>query len=1082
MRITTFIKVFTMAGTTRSAAVLLFVGALLLLTGCSKESKIARHITRADEFYAAGDYDKARLEYLNVVQLDPRNVHAIGQLGNIFFENGVVLQAGAALEQALKLGATDPRIRARLGTLLAASKRFDQAREHALKALESDPTNEESLLLLADLVGSEAAAGDLVALLGRLRSQHGNLPVYDTAEAIVLLKRKELAAALALAEKAVSNDPKSAAAQFVVAGILFAQTNQVAGEAALARAAELSPPRSTRQIQYVNYLIQRGATNEARTQLDQIIKAAPDFVPGRLRKAQWLFAGQNYEDVDGEIAAVLTRDPSSVEARLLEAQLHLARREPARADEVMTELIRQFPNSEQLQYQAAVTSLANQKSTDAQLRLDRAYVLNPNIPEVVLLRGRLYLARGQAGEVIASTQRLIATNAMNRPAYLLLGDALVANGELDRAIGLFRDYERRFTNDPAGPQSLGMLYLRKTDATQARQAFERAVKSREDYLPAIEQLVRLDLATTNNAAALARARGFVERQPDVAEGRVLLAQVYLSNRQPQLAEPELEQAIATKPALQSAYLLLAQLYNESSRRDEAIQQLHALLEKQPGEQRALMVLGILHTSAGDYRKAAESYETLLKTNPAFSPALNNLAYLYSEKLDNLGRAYDLARKSRELQPDDPRIADTLGWILFRRGEYALALVHLEESASRLTREGEVLYHLGMAHYAMAHEQPARAAFELAVKLEPAAAWRSEVDQCLAVLDSNPATSPGELKRLEELANSRRDDVIALLRLAEAQEAAGRLGEAFATFRRASSINSQAVAPLIGQARVTVASGDPAAGLSLARKARDLVKKESAALYELAVIAYGARDFSWSFSLFQEAMGDLRNNPQAQFDFAQSAIAVGRLDVAKSALEQASSAGLGNARIDLQLKLIPSAMAGTLVPVPAQVAESLSTAAPGELLADYMKARQLADAGTSDNAVRLLGSILQSFPQFTPARRSLAVVLSKSPGTLGQAEKLAREVRETQPNDAEMARVLGVSAYARGDFRFAAEMLQEASRSLSTDGELFILLGRARLETKQFADARQALDKALALPLSEPLRQQARLTLEQLNNR
>ena len=129
----------------------------------------------------------------------------------------------------------------------------------------------------------------------------------------------------------------------------------------------------------------------------------------RLRKAQWSFAERDYEVVQGELAAVLTRDPMSVEARLLQAQLHLARREPAKADEVMRELIRQFPNSEQLQYQAALASLANQKASDAQLRLDRAYELNPNVPEVVLLRGRLYLARGQAAEVIASTQRLIST-------------------------------------------------------------------------------------------------------------------------------------------------------------------------------------------------------------------------------------------------------------------------------------------------------------------------------------------------------------------------------------------------------------------------------------------------------------------------------------------------------------------------------------------------------------------------------------------------------------------------------------------------------------------------------------------------
>jgi tetratricopeptide (TPR) repeat protein len=489
----------------RPAAALAFLGfAAVLVTGCSQESKIARHTTRADAFFAEGDYDKARIEYLNIVQLDPQNAHAVARLGNIFFENGMVLQAGAVLAQARNLGATDPRISARLGVLLAASRRPDatpeqnelrlkEARESAMKALEADPKLEEAILLLADLANDEASTTEFKELLGRLRAQHGDLPVYDTAEAVVALKGRDLDRALALVRKVADADPDSAAAHYVLAGVLLGQTNQVAGGAAFARAAELSPARSTRQIQYVNFLLQRGATNEARAHLDQVITRAPDFVPGRLRKAQLAFVARDYEAVGTELNAVLTRDPNNIDARVLEAQLHLAKREPAKAQPIMEQLLKQFPDAPQLQYQAALVSLANQNPAQAQLRLDRAYELNPTAAEVVLLRGRLYLARGQAAEVINSTQRLIATNANLRPAYQLLGEALAVNGEVDRALAVFRDYERRFSDDPAGPVAVGNLLLRKQDPAGARAAFERARAVRADDLEALEQLIRLDV-------------------------------------------------------------------------------------------------------------------------------------------------------------------------------------------------------------------------------------------------------------------------------------------------------------------------------------------------------------------------------------------------------------------------------------------------------------------------------------------------------------------------------------------------------------------------------------------------------------
>ena len=48
-------------------------------------------------------------------------------------------------------------------------------------------------------------------------------------------------------------------------------------------------------------------------------------------------------------------------------------------------------------------------------------------------------------------------------------------------------------------------------------------------------------------------------------------------------------------------------------------------------------------------------------------ALNNLAVLYSDDLGQLDKAYDLAKKAREVAPNDPHIADTLGWILYKEG-------------------------------------------------------------------------------------------------------------------------------------------------------------------------------------------------------------------------------------------------------------------------------------------------------------------------------------------------------------------------------------------------------------------------------
>ena len=58
----------------------------------------------------------------------------------------------------------------------------------------------------------------------------------------------------------------------------------------------------------------------------------------------------------------------------------------------------------------------------------------------------------------------------------------------------------------------------------------------------------------------------------------------------------------------------------------------------------------------------------------------------------------LAQKAREANPNDPGIADTLGWIYFKKGIYATALDLLKESNEKFKGQNPtVLYHLAHAH-------------------------------------------------------------------------------------------------------------------------------------------------------------------------------------------------------------------------------------------------------------------------------------------------------------------------------------------------------------------------------------------------
>src|SRR5438132_11785446 len=109
-----------------------------------------------------------------------------------------------------------------------------------------------------------------------------------------------------------------------------------------------------------------------------------------------------------------------------------------------------------------------------------------------------------------------------------------------------------------------------------------------------------------------------------------------------------------------------------------------------------MTLAIVYEKMKDFPKARDAYEKLLSTEPNFVPASNKLAYLYAERLNDVDKAYDLARKARELQGQDPTVGDTFGWILYKRGDYQQALPIRQASAEKAADNPHSQFHLAMA--------------------------------------------------------------------------------------------------------------------------------------------------------------------------------------------------------------------------------------------------------------------------------------------------------------------------------------------------------------------------------------------------
>jgi cytochrome c-type biogenesis protein CcmH/NrfG len=124
-----------------------------------------------------------------------------------------------------------------------------------------------------------------------------------------------------------------------------------------------------------------------------------------------------------------------------------------------------------------------------------------------------------------------------------------------------------------------------------------------------------------------------------------------------------------------------------------------------------------------YAAAAGHYLILNQAYPGNLVILNNLAWSMFEAGDK--RAVSFSEQALQLQPDNPAVLDTSGWILVHSGQTEKGLARLRQALSKAPGNAEIQYHLAAALF-MAGDQ-ARAKGELQRLLASGVSFPQEAD-------------------------------------------------------------------------------------------------------------------------------------------------------------------------------------------------------------------------------------------------------------------------------------------------------------------------------------------------------------------
>jgi tetratricopeptide (TPR) repeat protein len=502
-------------------------------------------------------------------------------------------------------------------------------------------------------------------------------------------------------------------------------------------ALELKPDHVEALLLRADGQVQAQRLDEAVATLTRIVALAPRQIDAFARLAAIYLDRKQRDLALGVLERMTDANPDSAAGFRKIGDIYFERGEEARAEQYFRRALAVDPNDlETIQLMSSLLEGQGRYKESIAVQSE-ALEVSPEDPSVMAALARLYLKDGDEAAAQAYLAQLRAGDPSN--AYHV-AQALVEVNQQEAAIA---ELERAVAASP-GLDGLRMflayLYEERKEFDKTLVQMQRVPPDSRFYLRAqttlgyaLQRLDRLQEATQVLEAARQKA---VEPE-DVARVLRTLGVVLAKLQRTPEALRLLDQGLQANPDLPDLIEAKASVLQEAGRGAEGVKLLRAALERKPEEVALLYALGALLEQLGQADESIAAMRKLLEVDPNNSAALNFIGYTLADQNRELDEAERLIRRALLLNPGNGAITDSLGWLLFRRGDYPKALEYLQRADRISPGEAVIIMHIGDAHLKLGQRDEAVQHYQRALQSRPEPRDRREIEERLQKLGLTP---------------------------------------------------------------------------------------------------------------------------------------------------------------------------------------------------------------------------------------------------------------------------------------------------------------------------------------------------------
>ncbi len=368
-------------------------------------------------------------------------------------------------------------------------------------------------------------------------------------------------------------------------------------------------------------------------------------------------------------------------------------------------LLARHPDNGQLIFGKA---LLMQQDGDAEGALKLLENNPPQAGEVapVLLRARILQSLNRGDEALPLLKKSIQQYPQDKRLALTYARALVEQNRMNEAKAQFASLVQQYPEDDELRFSLALVCL-EGKAWDEAEGYLQTLIERDSHVDAAHLNLGRIAEERNDPQGALIEYAQVGPGNDYLPAQLRQADILISHGRGTEASAKLAAARDEQPdyAIQ-LFLIEAETLSANNQTNRAWDVLQQALKQYPDDLNLLYSRAMLAEKRNDLPQLEKDLRAIIAREPDNAMALNALGYTLSDRTTRYAEAKALIQQAYDINPDDPAVLDSLGWVNYRLGNLNEAERLLRQALDRFPDQ-EVAAHLGEVLWANGKQREAR---------------------------------------------------------------------------------------------------------------------------------------------------------------------------------------------------------------------------------------------------------------------------------------------------------------------------------------------------------------------------------------